>query len=392
MLDQAIFYLLEFAKETKQKFLKQGASQEDVDAYLTKFQELRDKGILKGSQRDIGQYKTFNQLKATVDQASKVVTKTQRKKQAKVQGSEVVYDDANVTVYHVTTQDAACFYGSDTKWCISATKGKNYFKDYKDRGVDFYFIISKNRPKSDPLHKVAVAVYPEGEEVEVYNAEDNLVQGGVLKELGVDQLDVFKKYIVDLTTEEGFFEFLKRSGIKYTIAGNKVNIEGDLDLSHKGLTKFPVEFGVVTGNFDCEYNQLISLEGAPREVGGAFYCYDNQLTSLQGAPNKVGGAFICSDNQLTTLEGAPREVGDNFFCSSNQLTTLQGGPSSVGGSFYCFNNQLTTLAGAPSSVGGNFYCYDNPGNFTQQDIDKAMKGQAERVELAIRSLLKVERA
>ena len=125
-------------------------------------------------------------------------------------------------------------------------------------------------------------------------------------------------------TRKELFALLTEKGVDYNEVGGKVNVNGSVDLSSKDLTQFPVKFGIVKGSFNCSNNQLTTLEGAPREVGGNFNCSSNQLTTLQGAPNKVGGVFICSRN---------------------------------------------------------------PGNFTQQDIDKAMKGQAERVELAIRSLL-----
>jgi hypothetical protein len=76
-----------------------------------------------------------------------------------------------------------------------------------------------------------------------------------------------------------------------------VDIEGDFSCYHvygEGLTDFKgVNFGVVTGDFDCRHNMITSLEGAPQEVGGNFGCRDNKLTSLEGAPQKVGDSFYC---------------------------------------------------------------------------------------------------
>jgi hypothetical protein len=146
---------------------------------------------------------------------------------------------------------------------------------------------------------------------------------------------------------------------KFQIVGGLVNVDGDVDISNRGLSKIPVKFGRVEGYFYCHSNQLTHLEGSPQSVGGNFGCVNNQLTHLEGAPQSVGGYFGCSNNQLTHLEGAPQSVGGDFDCSNNQLTHLEGGPQSVGGNFYCYDNQLTHLEGAPRSVGGNFYCYDN---------------------------------
>ena len=116
-----------------------------------------------------------------------------------------------------------------------------------------------------------------------------------------------------------------------------VDIEGDFSCYHvygEGLTDFKgVNFGVVTGRFNCQNNKLTSLEGAPQEVGGDFICRNNKITSLVGAPRKVGEFFDCSNNELTSLVGAPQEVGGPFDCGDNKLTSLEGAPQEVGGHF-----------------------------------------------------------
>jgi hypothetical protein len=131
-----------------------------------------------------------------------------------------------------------------------------------------------------------------------------------------------------------------------------VDVDGSVDLSKQRLSKLPLKFGRVTGNFYCSDNQLTSLEGCPTEVGGGFYCWRNQLTSLEGCPTEIRGDLRCSDNKLTSLEGCPTEIGGDFFCSYNKLTTLEGCPTEIGGSFWCSKNQLTSLKGAPEYVEG----------------------------------------
>ena len=98
----------------------------------------------------------------------------------------------------------------------------------------------------------------------------------------------------------------------------------NVNISHKGLTKIPKKYKdkIIDGSFNCDSNELTSLEGAPQEVGGYFYCHNNKLTSLEGAPQKVGGDFSCINNQLTSLEGAPQEVGGNFACYRNSNLPL----------------------------------------------------------------------
>ena len=110
-----------------------------------------------------------------------------------------------------------------------------------------------------------------------------------------------------------------------------IDVDGDFKCSSQGLKDFKgVAFGHVKGDFKCDYNQLTSLEGAPKTVNGGFRCADNQLTSLVGGPQTVGGSFVCSSNQLTSLVGAPLTFHGHFFCESNPLKSLEGAPERVG--------------------------------------------------------------
>jgi len=94
---------------------------------------------------------------------------------------------------------------------------------------------------------------------------------------------------------------------------NKV-FDGDIDLSDLALEKLPdLSDIIVTGNFECYYNNLTSLNGSPKEVGGDFDCSENKLTSLEGCPEKVGGYLYCPNNEIMSLEGCPAEIGGKIF-------------------------------------------------------------------------------
>ena len=99
------------------------------------------------------------------------------------------------------------------------------------------------------------------------------------------------------------------------------------------------------------------------DVQGSFDCSSGfsrrRLKSLSGIQfGTVTGNFNCVNNELTTLEGAPQTVTGDFWCSTNQLTTLEGAPQAVGGGFHCYSNHLTSLVGAPQAVEGWFRCDD----------------------------------
>ena len=135
---------------------------------------------------------------------------------------------------------------------------------------------------------------------------------------------------------------------------------GDFDISGLGLTTLPALLKnlKIGGNFDCRYNKLTSLVGAPVSVDLDFLCNDNNLDSLVGAPTSVGahtsvgGSFFCHRNKLTSLVGAPTSV-KNFYCNNNLLKSLDG---------------LIRLDGVRTSVGGDFHCYDNSVKFTEEQV------------------------
>ena len=111
------------------------------------------------------------------------------------------------------------------------------------------------------------------------------------------------KHIKEYNEYKDIDAICQRYGItNYTINNGLVDVDASVDLSYIRLTKLPLQFGKVTGNFYCYSNQLTTLEGGPKWVEGNFYCNNNQLTSLQGGPKWVEGNFDCSFNPL------PKEI------------------------------------------------------------------------------------
>ena len=132
--------------------------------------------------------------------------------------------------------------------------------------------------------------------------------------------------------------------MNYTInPDGSIDVEGSVILSSELLTIIPLKFGTVTRDFDCDRNQLTSLEGSPKKVGGYFDCHNNQLTSLVGYPEVIGGDFDCSRNELKSLVGCPEIIGDNFYCRENQITDFRGVPEFFEGLFYCEGNPIEEI-------------------------------------------------
>ena len=117
----------------------------------------------------------------------------------------------------------------------------------------------------------------------------------------------------------------KKYGIKnYTINNDgSIDVNGGVDLSGRNLTKLPLKFRHVSGNFYCNNNQLTSLEGSPQTVGGYFDCDNNKLTTLEGSPQKVEGNFYCNNNKLKDVKGFPeRFYGKYIFISNNPVEEI----------------------------------------------------------------------
>ena len=125
----------------------------------------------------------------------------------------------------------------------------------------------------------------------------------------------------------------------------KVSVMGDVVLYNKFHSPFqelPVKFSHIEGSMMLSINELKTLEGCPETVGKNFECDNNELKSLNFGPKIIGtartptfgGSYNCSKNQLTDLEGSPREIPSVFNCSANPLESLEGFPAKIGKLLY----------------------------------------------------------
>ena len=286
------------------------------------------------------------------------------------------------------------------KWCISMQTSDRYWNQYSPDFHFFFWFRNSNRFRNNK--KIAIGVSKKTWEVVlIYNGADTEMKMELpsyitqsienekkdFKEKEINRLkSIFtlnpqtNRYDYDgnldsdtLSTfvsedKEGFtINFGKVTGDFNCSGLNLTSLKGapqevgrDFDCSWNKLTSLEGAPQEVGRNFNCNGNHLATLKGAPQKVGGGFWCYINRLISLEGAPQEVGESFNCYNNRLISLEGAPRRVGESFNCYNNSLISLEGAPQTVGGSFYCYYNQLTSLKGAPQTIGGDFYCEGNP--------------------------------
>jgi len=109
----------------------------------------------------------------------------------------------------------------------------------------------------------------------------------------------------------------------YTINDdNSIDVDDDVNLTIKKLTKLPLNFNKVTGYFACGSNNLISLNGCPKYIGKSFSCVYNNLNSFEGCPEYVGNDFYISNNNITNLDGFSKYIGGNLHCRNNPIEYL----------------------------------------------------------------------
>ena len=111
----------------RKRFLAAGADSQLIDAAFQRFKQLKDKGLLSLEQKDIDRYPSLEKLQAVIAEKSGTKTKTQQRKEQKVAGAELVYEDTRYRVYHIMTQEASKLYGKGTNWCISTDKDNRFY-------------------------------------------------------------------------------------------------------------------------------------------------------------------------------------------------------------------------------------------------------------------------
>jgi hypothetical protein len=141
--------------------------------------------------RDIHSYKTIRDL----DQAVQNAEATRQAKEAeKVHKEKIradadrIYQDKTTLVVRPGSEEASCYYGQGTKWCISATEARNYWDSYvNEQGAVFFFILDKDAADVDKMEmsdRGKVAFVYDGDHLEAndpwdaYDETDDQLDGG----------------------------------------------------------------------------------------------------------------------------------------------------------------------------------------------------------------------
>ena len=319
---------------------------------------------------------TWDDLKAVIYKERNSESKTKKRIRKGLEGFEegkdyLVLEEADsYTAYQPFTWEASRMIAShyvepskneegeieDANWCTAYQKDRTYWDDH-NKIETFIYICGESIPSKKVAISISKEDYDASDSEFLYSTgnlnfniwdfddDDDTIEEDELLEVVPDLYDLMEKAYKNW--EDKYKKKYKKnifSKLKLSPQTNRYDYNGNLDSRElrnfisEDKDGFTINFGKVTGTFDCYNLGLKSLKGAPIEVGGNFDCCYNKLTSLEGSPTKVGGNFECSGNQLTSLEGAPQKVDGYFYCNNNQLTSLEGAPQEVNGWFDCTNN------------------------------------------------------
>ena len=105
--------------------------------------------------RDIHSYKTLKDLQQVIRNAEAIRQAKQAEKVHKEKiraDADRIYQDKTTLVVRPGSEEASCYYGQGTKWCISATEAQNYWDSYvNEQGAVFFFILDKEAADEDTM-------------------------------------------------------------------------------------------------------------------------------------------------------------------------------------------------------------------------------------------------
>ena len=154
--------------------LKQHRMNEPTAEIIDLTQEFH-RNIQRLQKKDINAYKTLGELRAAIEK----LDKSQRQQKLNVK-AETVYRDDKFIVKRPVSPDEAIKYGTGTRWCIAASKSKNYFGSYSRSNNFFYIIIDCTAGRDDSMARVAFTFRKDPEtgmlqSLQVFNALDKTI-------------------------------------------------------------------------------------------------------------------------------------------------------------------------------------------------------------------------
>ena len=136
----------------------------DEDAKFKDINAISDYGLFQG----VVKRATDRKAKKEADKAREEQTK-----KTAVEGTEFVLDTPYHKVVRPLTKEGSCYFGRQTRWCISAERSRNYFDSYTSDGKAFLFLLAKGKDVGAEYKKIAVVMDENGDFEEYFDAPDD---------------------------------------------------------------------------------------------------------------------------------------------------------------------------------------------------------------------------
>lgn len=309
---------------------------QQIGALIKRFDTLVSRN--KISKTDINYYKTYKSLKTSVEDAE-VEEVEQEATDLKSGDFMVIKDNKDLLIVVPQSHEASKEWGNDTKWCTTSSSD-TYWKDYTlNREINLFYIMVKNISLIEDWYysehgempdeydlvlytKMAVAVYPYGDQMECFNKNDDSIDFEVVEKItGLDS-DTFEWEEV----EKPFWWYDLQS-LELDPAKAEENEDGTID--YDGDVYIPTYTDPsegYLGSFRKIYGDLVFENEKNYDITSMKDCY---------LPIEVGYDFIFTNTNIENLIGSPKIVGKDYVVSDNtKLISIEGFPESVEGNFY----------------------------------------------------------
>ena len=122
-----------------------------------------------------GKQDVINRLGDTISEYEGKKTRSQKAREAS-EGADLIFEDDNWLVYHITSYKAAAKYGSHTCWCITGRyqghedRGEYWFNHYLEDQYDGYYFFIK---KGNDEEKYCVCPRQDGDGYDIWDPKDD---------------------------------------------------------------------------------------------------------------------------------------------------------------------------------------------------------------------------
>lgn len=136
------------------QYIKGNLKLEDAGK-ISKDLELFYRHQAKLPKKDLNQYKKPGELYDALENVEGVQSKREAKRITKHEGADYLIKTPNFKALILKTHDAACHYGSNTKWCTAAKDDPSMFDHYTEQGPIYVLIATPpdgGKPRKFQLH------------------------------------------------------------------------------------------------------------------------------------------------------------------------------------------------------------------------------------------------